>query len=127
MRIIFLVQTLYLNSIQLKNPWGTQLPSKYLIKVDQYFGLFIALHIVATSFWELSSAFFNSQVSAVLQSLLCWVGSDTGFCSSWFKANFVLSHGPLAIAILAWQNSIVFHSLDKMTSFYIHIMPVCFT
>ena len=34
-----------------------------------------------------------------------------------------LSHGPIAIAILAWQNSMVFHSLDKMTSFYIHIMP----
>ena len=39
----------------------------------------------------------------------------------------MLSHGPIAIAILAWQNSIVFHSLDKMTSFFIHIMPVAIT
>merc|ERR1712107_743781 len=49
--------------------------------------------------------------------------------AAWFKANFALSHGPIAIAILAWQNSMVFHSLDKMTSFYIHIMPplTCYT
>ena len=50
--------------------------------------------------------------------------SDSGICSTWFKSNFVMSHGPIAIAILAWQNSIVFHSLDKMTSYFIHIMPV---
>ena len=36
------------------------------------------------------------------------------------------SHGPIAIAIIAWQNSLVFHSLDKMTSFFIHIMPVSY-
>jgi len=77
---------------------------------------------IKNHFFMLDFCYFV-QVSAVLQSLMCWVGSDSGFCSSWFKANFVLSHGPLAVAILAWQNSIVFHSLDKMTSFYIHIMP----
>ena len=63
------------------------------------------------------------QISVLLQSLTCSMGSDSGLCSTWFKSNFVLSHGPIAVAILAWQNSIVFHSLDKMTSFFIHIMP----
>jgi len=77
---------------------------------------------IKNHFFMLDFCYFV-QVSAVLQSLTCWVSSDSGFCSAWFKANFVLSHGPLAIAILAWQNSVVFHSLDKMTSFYIHIMP----
>jgi len=77
---------------------------------------------IKNHFFMLDFCYFV-QVSAVLQSLMCGISSDSGFCSSWFKANFVLSHGPLAIAILAWQNSIVFHSLDKMTSFYIHIMP----
>lgn len=61
------------------------------------------------------------QISVTLQAILC--SPTSAFGSSWFKANYVLSHGPIAIAILAWQNSIVFHSLDKMTSFYIHIMP----
>ena len=46
------------------------------------------------------------------------------YCSSKVQTiHTTLSHGPIAIAILAWQNSMVFHSLDKMTSFYIHIMP----
>ena len=66
----------------------------------------------------------HHQISVLLQSLTCSMDSDSGFCSTWFKSNFVMSHGPIAIAILAWQNSIVFHSLDKMTSYFIHIMPV---
>ena len=66
--------------------------------------------------------FLNASV--LLQSLTCSMSSDSGFCSAWFKSNYMLSHGPIAVAILAWQNSLVFHSLDKMTSFFIHIMPV---
>ena len=71
----------------------------------------------------MTSSHFH-QISVLLQSLTCSMDSDSGFCSTWFKSNFVMSHGPIAIAILAWQNSIVFHSLDKMTSYFIHIMPV---
>eukprot|EP00049_Salpingoeca_infusionum_P006920 m.112824 g.112824 ORF g.112824 m.112824 type:complete len:449 (+) comp13491_c0_seq3:89-1435(+) len=36
---------------------------------------------------------------------------------------FVMANGPLAWAIVAWRNSLVFHSLDKVTSVYIHILP----
>merc|ERR1712165_691038 len=61
------------------------------------------------------------QISVITQTLL--FPPTSAFGAAWFKANFALSHGPIAIAILAWQNSMVFHSLDKMTSFYIHIMP----
>ena len=43
---------------------------------------------------------------------------------SWFFPSiFVLSHGPLLFAIALWRNSIVPHSLDKMTSLFIHISP----
>ena len=38
----------------------------------------------------------------------------------WFKTNYVISMGCLMIAIVAWQNSLVFHSLDKLTSIFIH-------
>ena len=41
----------------------------------------------------------------------------------WFKANYVISMGCLMIAIVAWQNSLVFHSLDKLTSIFIHAFP----
>ena len=46
---------------------------------------------------------------------------------SWLRVNFVLSNGPLAIAAVAWRNSLVFHSLDKVTSFCIHIFPAILT
>ncbi|KAK9711517.1 hypothetical protein K7432_007777 [Basidiobolus ranarum] len=40
-----------------------------------------------------------------------------------FSAAFCLSHGPLLWAVVAWRNSLVFHSLDKVTSTFIHIAP----
>ncbi|GJJ74094.1 hypothetical protein EMPS_06452 [Entomortierella parvispora] len=38
-------------------------------------------------------------------------------------AVWLLSHGPLAFAIITWRNSLVLHSLDKVTSVFIHISP----
>ena len=39
------------------------------------------------------------------------------------KAVFSVSNGPLLLAIVMWRNSIVFHSFDKMTSMFIHLLP----
>lgn len=39
------------------------------------------------------------------------------------EAMFAIANGPLALAIAMWRNSLVFHSLDKMTSMFIHILP----
>ena len=44
-------------------------------------------------------------------------------CLVWFKANYALCMGVLMMAILVWQNSLVFHSLDKLTSIFIHVFP----
>ena len=44
-------------------------------------------------------------------------------CLPWYKANYVLCMGVLMNAIVVWQNSLVFHSLDKLTSIYIHVLP----
>ncbi|KAG0018299.1 hypothetical protein BGZ80_007345 [Entomortierella chlamydospora] len=38
-------------------------------------------------------------------------------------AVWLLSQGPLAFAIITWRNSLVLHSLDKVTSVYIHMSP----
>lgn len=32
-----------------------------------------------------------------------------------------LTPGPLASAIITWRNSLVFHSIDKVTSLFIHM------
>ncbi len=42
---------------------------------------------------------------------------------AWFKANFALCMGPLCTAVLTWHNSLVFHSLEKLTSFFLHVFP----
>jgi len=42
---------------------------------------------------------------------------------NWFKANYILCMGPLMCAIIVWKNSLVFHSLDKVTSFFLHALP----
>ena len=44
-----------------------------------------------------------------------------------WQVNFVFANGPLMVAVLAWRNSLVFHSLDKMTSIFIHILPAILT
>lgn len=60
-------------------------------------------------------------LSAVLQTLFC--GCDGDFCGNWFQTNYILTQGPIATAIILWGNSLVFHSIDKFTSFAIHFMP----
>jgi len=36
------------------------------------------------------------------------------------KVMFSIANGPLCFAIVMWRNSLVFHSMDKMTSMFIH-------
>ncbi|KAK8113091.1 hypothetical protein PG984_013617 [Apiospora sp. TS-2023a] len=40
-----------------------------------------------------------------------------------FTAAYCLAFGNNAVAIILWRNSLVFHSFDKVTSLFIHIMP----
>lgn len=40
-----------------------------------------------------------------------------------FTAAFCLAFGNNAVAIALWRNSLVFHSIEKVTSLFIHIMP----
>ncbi|KAK3359783.1 hypothetical protein B0T25DRAFT_109606 [Lasiosphaeria hispida] len=40
-----------------------------------------------------------------------------------FTAVYCLAFGNNAVAIIMWRNSLVFHSFDKVTSLFIHIMP----
>lgn len=41
-----------------------------------------------------------------------------------FSTLFSFSNGPLLTAIVLWKNSLVPHSIDKMTSLFIHVSPV---
>lgn len=47
--------------------------------------------------------------------------------SSLWRLNYAVSNGTLLGALLAWRNSLVFHSLDKVTSIAIHLLPALLT
>ncbi|KAG6127983.1 hypothetical protein E4U35_004205 [Claviceps purpurea] len=62
---------------------------------------------------------------------LCYFVNMLVFLSIWcfpnsrrlLTATYCLAFGNNAVAIIMWRNSLVFHSLDKVTSLFIHIMP----
>lgn len=41
------------------------------------------------------------------------------------KVSFAFAMGPLLWSILAFRNSLVYHSLDKVTSLFLHFFPAC--
>ncbi|CAL8464752.1 g4287 [Coccomyxa elongata] len=51
-----------------------------------------------------------------------WVFPHSAFLH---KITFAYASGPLAWSILAFRNSLVFHSLDKITSLFLHWFPAC--
>ena len=57
------------------------------------------------------------QLSTIFNTLVCPCEKYSNECEIWFKTNYVLSHGPIAFAIIGWQNSLVFHSIDKVSQF----------
>ncbi|KAI8997206.1 hypothetical protein BDB01DRAFT_712804 [Pilobolus umbonatus] len=52
--------------------------------------------------------------------LYLWVFPESAHL---FIACYCMTNGPVAWAIITWRNSLVFHSLDKVTSVVIHIFP----
>jgi len=51
-----------------------------------------------------------------------WIGGPETEELLW-QTLFVCANGPLLSATVAWNNSMVFHSLDKVTSLYVHVFP----
>ena len=41
----------------------------------------------------------------------------------WFQVNYVVCLGPISMSILFWRFSVAFHSLTKLTSFFVHAFP----
>ncbi|CAH0018270.1 unnamed protein product [Clonostachys rhizophaga] len=56
----------------------------------------------------------------LLCSLSIWVFPSS---KRLFVAAYCLAFGNNAVAIIMWRNSLVFHSFDKVTTLFIHIMP----
>ncbi|KAL9932789.1 hypothetical protein V8E36_008488 [Tilletia maclaganii] len=58
---------------------------------------------------------------SALCNIFLWVFPHSSFL---FQASYCAAHGPLAWSVATWRNSMVFHSLEKMTSlFIVNIYP----
>jgi len=44
-----------------------------------------------------------------------------------FRSIFAFANGPVLVAIPMWRNSLVFHSVDKVQSVFVHAMPCLLT
>jgi len=53
---------------------------------------------------------------------LHWL-SHPATCNVIGQVLFISANGPLFFALIAWNNSLVFHSVDKVTSTYVHVFP----
>lgn len=60
----------------------------------------------------------------LLLLLYLWVWPHN---STLFQICYSFANGPVGVAIIAWRNSLVFHSLDKLTSLTIHMSPAIVT
>jgi hypothetical protein len=57
----------------------------------------------------------------LLLLLYLWVWNSE---ASLFTVLFAVANGPMAFAVVVFRNALVFHSLDKVTSIFIHLTPV---
>jgi len=79
------------------------------------------------SYWQhqwqyfcLDFCYFGNTIIAII--LWLFPGSP-----EMFAVQFSLAHGMLYLGAFSFYNSLVFHSVDKMTSTYIHTVPVLLT
>lgn len=61
-------------------------------------------------------------VANVLLLVHIWVFPHSAFLH---KVTFAYATGPLAWSVIAFRNSLVFHSVDKITSLFLHWFPAC--
>lgn len=100
-----------------------------ILRMPNYFSLFY--YVLMAFLWAYRYYDYSSVKSELYMLDFCYfvnlsVALQTAFYPDnmlWFKANYVMTMGPICIAIVVWRNSLVFHSLDKVTSFFLHAFP----
>ncbi|KAH6890015.1 hypothetical protein B0T10DRAFT_529161 [Thelonectria olida] len=104
--------------------------SGYLIGgYPQYFHLWYTAQLIY--FMPIRFFTYHSRGYHYFLADLCYFVNFLLFLSMWvfpsskrlFTAAYCLAFGNNAVAIIMWRNSLVFHSFDKVTSLFIHIMP----
>jgi len=92
-------------------------PSWYLISAFGLFSMRAYIYFKRDKkFFLLDFCYFAN--ACIMIFLLFFPKNETYFIMCWGFAN-----GPLALSVVAWRNSMVFHSLDKVTSVFLHMSP----
>jgi Protein of unknown function (DUF2838) len=104
--------------------------SGYLIgAVPQYFYLWFTAQLLY--FMPIRLVTYRKSGMHYFLADLCYFVNLITFLTIWcfprskrlLIATYCLAYGNNAVAIVMWRNSLVFHSLDKVTSLFIHVMP----
>ncbi|KIW75579.1 hypothetical protein Z517_10321 [Fonsecaea pedrosoi CBS 271.37] len=104
--------------------------SGYLIgAVPQYFYWWYTIQLIY--FMPIRAYTYHRKGYHYFLADLCYFVNFLVLCSIWafprskrlLISAYCLAYGNNAVAIVLWRNSLVFHSLDKVTSLFIHVMP----
>ena len=104
--------------------------SGYLIgAVPQYFYYWFTIQLLF--FMPIRLVKYKKRGNHYFLADLCYFVNLLAILSIWcfpnskrlFLSAYALAFGNNAVAIVMWRNSLVFHSLDKVTSLFIHVMP----
>lgn len=102
--------------------WPQFIPLSYTLQACYYLPLRVYTYRKLAYHYFL---FDMCYVINVLCLIFLWIWPSNPIL---FQACYGLAHGPSALAIATWRNSLVFHSVEKLTSLFIHIYPaVVFT
>jgi len=97
--------------------WPELIPLSYTLQAAYY------LPLRVYTYRKLAYHYFLFDICYVINGLcliFLWIWPSNTIL---FQACYGLAHGPSAIAIATWRNSLVFHSVEKVTSLFIHIYP----
>lgn len=97
--------------------WPQLIPLSYTLQAAYYLPLRIY------TYRKMAYHYFLFDICYVINGLcliFIWIWPSNTIL---FQACYGLAHGPSAIAIATWRNSLVFHSVEKVTSLFIHIYP----
>eukprot|EP01114_Cavostelium_apophysatum_P022068 TRINITY_DN7864_c0_g1_i1.p1 TRINITY_DN7864_c0_g1~~TRINITY_DN7864_c0_g1_i1.p1 ORF type:complete len:369 (-),score=46.05 TRINITY_DN7864_c0_g1_i1:59-1165(-) len=97
--------------------WPEHFPMLYTIKFPIL--LLLRFYLYRQTKWHYFMLDFCYFANALFMIYL-WGFPES--CSL-FQLAFSFTAGPLSWAVVLWNNSLVFHSLDKITSIFIHITP----
>ncbi|CCH60221.1 hypothetical protein TBLA_0C04210 [Henningerozyma blattae CBS 6284] len=86
-------------------------------------GLFMPIRFY--TYYKANNHYFLADLCYFV-NLLCllyiWVWPNS---TSLYHSCFALTFGSLSFAVITWRNSLIIHSIDKITSCFIHLMPPC--